>query len=74
MRKSPNGTPRRAALTLAALLFAGGTSQPAAAQQRVAAGPKVIAAGSGDPVAPSYRATSTRETVAVTIDHAKVIR
>jgi Flp pilus assembly secretin CpaC len=73
MRRRPNGTPRRAALTMAALVVLAGACSPAMAQQRVAAGPKVIAAGTGEAV-PSQRAASTKETVAVTIDHAKVIR
>jgi Flp pilus assembly secretin CpaC len=73
MRRSPNGTPRRAAFNMAALIILAGASGPAVAQQRVAAGPKVIAAGTGE-AALSQRAASTKETVAVTIDHAKVIR
>jgi Flp pilus assembly secretin CpaC len=72
MRRSPNGTPRRAALMLGVLLSLAGASHPASAQQRVAAGPKVIAAG--DAVVGSARTVSSKETVAVTIDHAKVIR
>jgi Flp pilus assembly secretin CpaC len=58
---------------MAALIILAAVSGPAVAQQRVAAGPKVIAAGTGE-AAPSQRAASTKETVAVTIDHAKVIR
>jgi Flp pilus assembly secretin CpaC len=58
-----------------ALLLAGGAASPAGAQPREAPGPKVIAATSGEPVvAAAQRGPSTRETVAVTIDHAKVIR
>ena len=74
MRRSPNGTPRRAAWTATALLAAVASS-PAPAQPREAPGPKVIVAGSGEAVpAAVRRGASTRETVAVTIDHAKVIR
>jgi Flp pilus assembly secretin CpaC len=73
MRRSPNGMPRRAALTLGASLLIAAVCQPAGAQQRVAAGPKVIAAGAPEAaVAASHRAA--KETVAVTIDHAKVVR
>ena len=74
MRRSPNGTPRRAAWTATALLAAVASS-PAPAQPREAPGPKVIIAASGEAVpAAVRRGASTRETVAVTIDHAKVIR
>lgn len=65
--------PRRAALALAAWVLVAGACQPATAQQRMAAGPKVIAAGVPEAgVAASHR--GAKETVAVTIDHAKVVR
>ena len=73
MRRSPNGTPRRAAWTATALLAAVASSPPA--EPREAPGPKVIVAASGEAMPrPVRRGPSTRETVAVTIDHAKVIR
>lgn len=75
MRKSPNGRPRRAALTTAALLVAAAAAFPAIAQQRIATGPKVISTPSdGVAVASAKSPSAAKETVAVTIDHAKVIR